>query len=174
MSGKLWIGLPLHNHKETDSQTPQNLLGALLRQLLLGKSIPDAVRTTCEHHRAKETKPTVDDLCTMLNSTIVQYCKVHFVIDALDEYPEDSRNLLLQALTRLGPTSNLMITSRPNISVKSFFPDLQTLDIFATEEDISHYITQQIASSSLSKRIEGRPELHEEIQAKISSNAKGM
>jgi hypothetical protein len=162
------------NHKETDSQTPENLLGGLLRQLLWKKPIPVAVHTSYEQHRTKKTKPTLNDLCSMLNSAIAQYSKVYFVVDALDEYPEDHCNSLIQSLIKLGPTSSVMITSRPNISVKSFFPDLQTLDILATDEDITHFITQQIASSVLSKSIEGRPELYDEIQATVSSNAKGM
>jgi hypothetical protein len=162
------------NHKETDSQTPQNLLGGLLRQLLLKRSIPTPVHTTYEHHCDKRTKPTLEDLGIMLNSVISQYSKVYVVVDAMDEYPEESCKVLLQSLSKFGLTTNLMITSRPNISAESFFSGSSTLEIQATTDDIAHYVNQQISSSSLSKHIKGRPELHAKIKSTISSNAGGM
>ncbi|KAJ7432121.1 ankyrin repeat-containing domain protein [Mycena galericulata] len=171
---KINVACVYMDHKETDIQTPQNLLGGFLRQLISKDSIPDKVQAFYKHHHDKKTKPTLEDLCIMLNSAIGQYSRVYFVVDALDEYPEESRSVLLRSLDRLWPPGNLMLTSRPNISIQPIFSNFQTLEIRASTDDITCYVNQQIASSSLSLRIKGRPDLYDEIHSKINSHAEGM
>jgi hypothetical protein len=162
------------NHRETNLQTPQNILGGLLRQFLLKKPLPDDIHVVYEHHLQRKTKPTLDELLVMFHSAVGQYSRAYCIVDAVDEYPEDLRYILLPYLNKLRLRVNVLITSRPNISIKPFFPSFQDLEISATEQDISHFVTQQILSSSLSRRIEGRPELHAQIQEKLSRSAEGM
>ncbi|KAJ7444171.1 ankyrin repeat domain-containing protein [Mycena latifolia] len=163
------------NHKETESQTITNLLGALAAQLMLGKHIPPLVHSLYEHHLARRTRPNIDEFHKALDLAVALYPKVYFIVDALDEYPENYRHRFLKYLGTLGPKVNIMMTSRPHINLDSQLPNLKTIEIRATEDDIHKYVDAQIQNSArLSKHIHTRPELCNEIQAKIGDNAKGM
>lgn len=166
------------NHKETETQTPANLLAALWKQLVVGKSIPPPVLQLYTHHRNRATRPSLDEVFKVLQSALTQYSKVYIIVDALDEYPEDRRNILLKYLSpaMLGmATVNIMLTSRPHVTLEPFFPNFQILEIRATAEDIGRYVDLQILQSSrLSKHLRTRPELRDEIRAKIVENVEGM
>ncbi|KAJ7444186.1 ankyrin repeat domain-containing protein [Mycena latifolia] len=153
------------NHKETETQTISNLLGALATQLLLGKDIPPAVHSLYEQHLARRTKPNVDEFHKSLALAVALYPKVYFVIDALDEYPENYRHLFLNYLVALIPPVNVMMTSRPHINLDSQFSTLKTIEVYATGDDIYRYLDTQIQNSvRLSKHVRTRPELKDEIQ----------
>ncbi|KAJ7029871.1 ankyrin repeat-containing domain protein [Mycena alexandri] len=166
------------NHKETETQTPSHLLGALWRQLVVGKPISPVVLELYDHSRERATRPSLDDVSTALNSALEQYSKTYLVVDALDEYPEDRRNILLQCLSTAirGPTSvKLMLTSRPHLTLDTFFQKFETLEIRATEEDIGRYVDVQISKwPRLSRHVHSRPELQDEIRRKMIRNVDGM
>ncbi|KAJ6520685.1 ankyrin repeat domain-containing protein, partial [Mycena vulgaris] len=163
------------NHKETETQTLANLLGALWKQLMLEKSIPLAVDTLYDYHYRRKTRPHLDEFRKALNFAVAQHSKVYFVVDALDEYPEDVRHSFLKYLVTLGPKVNIMMTSRPHIGLATVFTDLNILEIQATEDDLCRYLTMQIESlPRLSRNIKSQPELQDEIQFKILGNSKGM
>jgi hypothetical protein len=112
---------------------------------------------------------------TLLSSTVADYSKVYIVIDALDEYLETRRHKLLKYLAALGSNINLLLTSRPHITPEMFFLSTPTLEIRATEEDIRQYLESQIQHSfRLSKHVQTRPELRQEIETQIISNVDGM
>ncbi|KAJ6453611.1 hypothetical protein DFH09DRAFT_1391815 [Mycena vulgaris] len=132
------------NHKETQTQTLANLLGGLWKQLMLEKFIPLAVDALYDYHRMRQTRPHLDEFRKALNFAITQYPKVYFIVDALDEYPEDLRHPFLQYLATLGPKS------------------IQILEIRATDDDICRYLSTQIEKSPrLSRHVKSRPDLKE-------------
>ncbi|KAJ7136752.1 ankyrin repeat-containing domain protein [Mycena epipterygia] len=162
------------NHKETESQTPTNILASIWKQLVVGNPLPPSVHELYKHHRERDTRPSSDEVFKILRSAVAEHSKIFFVVDALDEYPEDERNILLEYLGMLRPAVNLMITSRPHVSL-GCFPSLETIEIRATEGDIRQYLDMHILKSKrLSKHVETRPELREEIQSNIISNVDGM
>ncbi|KAJ7476775.1 ankyrin repeat-containing domain protein [Mycena latifolia] len=163
------------NHKETETQTITNLLGGLWRQLMLGKTISSTVQNLYDYHQERQTRPQLEEVCKALDSAVALYLKVYFIIDALDEYPEKYRHRFLKYLGTLGPKVNIMMTSRPHINLDAQFPNMKTIEIHATEEDIHKYLDTQIQNSvRLSKYVQTRPELQDEIQSKILGNVKGM
>ncbi|KAJ7444177.1 ankyrin repeat domain-containing protein [Mycena latifolia] len=163
------------NHKETETQTITNLLGGLWRQLMLGKPISATVQNLYDYHHERQTRPQLEEVCKALESAVAQYTKVFIVIDALDEYPENYRHHFLKYLVNLLPQTCIMITSRPHINLDAQFPNMKTIEIHATEEDIRKYLDTQIQNSvRLSKHVRTRPELQDEIQSKILGNVKGM
>ncbi|KAJ7444220.1 ankyrin repeat domain-containing protein [Mycena latifolia] len=163
------------NYKETETQTITNLLGALAAQLMLGKHIPPLGHSLYEHHLARWTRPNIDEFRKVLDLAIALYPKVYFIIDALDEYPENCRHCFLKYLSTLGPKVNIMMTSRPHINLDAQFPNMRTIEIHATEEDIHKYLDTQIQNSvRLSKHVQTRPELQDEIQANIGEKSGGM
>ncbi|KAJ7310860.1 ankyrin repeat-containing domain protein [Mycena albidolilacea] len=131
------------NHKEADQQPPPKLLAENLYK----------------QHREKGTVPSLEEVVNVLSSSLKEFLQVFIIVDAIDEYPELQREILLQQLAVMGSNVNLMITSRPNISPKpSSLPNLKTLDIQAAQEDIKAYINAQIKlSPRLSKHIQKKP-----------------
>ncbi|KAJ7476772.1 hypothetical protein FB451DRAFT_1461160 [Mycena latifolia] len=163
------------NHKETETQTITNLLGGVWRQLMLGKPISATVQNLYDYHNERQTRPQLKEVCKALDSAVAQYPMVFLVIDALDEYPEQHRHLFFKYLGTFGPQVNIMMTSQPHINVDAQFPNLKIMELCATEDDIHKYLDTQIQNSvRLSKHVHTRPELRDEIQAKIGENSQGM
>lgn len=111
----------------------------------------------------------------MLRSTVTEFLKVYILIDAIDEYPEIQRQILRNYLAMMGPAVNVMITSRPQTPPDGSLPNLGTLKIRANEGDLRRYVNAQIQTSSrLSKHIQIRADLQEEIHSKITRAVDGM
>ncbi|KAJ7144592.1 ankyrin repeat-containing domain protein [Mycena epipterygia] len=165
------------NHKESDAHSPSSLLASLWRQFVLGKFISPAVWELHKKHREARTRPSVEEAHAVLCSIIPEYSRVFVLVDALDEYPEVQRHALLRCLFALGPTANLMLTSRPHIKFDHVTPNtrLAIQEIRATEEDIRKYLDRQILnSSSLSKHISKAADLREAIEEKIVQSSDGI
>ncbi|KAJ7444007.1 ankyrin repeat-containing domain protein [Mycena latifolia] len=147
------------NHKEREVQTPENLLSSVWKQLVVDRPLPQAAHDLYKHH-----------------SAVAQYSHLYIIVDALDEYPDGQRQILLEQLSLLqGPTTSLMMTSRPHVILDDCFSGVQCLEIQATEDDIHNYVDQQIQKiPRLRKHVQTRPELHAEIKDHITSNVQGM
>ncbi|KAJ6529213.1 hypothetical protein B0H19DRAFT_1041260 [Mycena capillaripes] len=163
------------NHKDADTQTLSNLLASLWRQLVADKPISIPTHELHQRHSEKRTRPTFDEIFAILRSTVAEWSRVYLVVDALDEYPEDERNTLLEHLTALGPIVSLMLTSRPHITPPALLPNVAALEIRAADKDIRKYIEERIKKSNrLSMHIRMRPDLRNEIEEKIISVFDGM
>jgi hypothetical protein len=163
------------NHKETEIQSPPNLLASLWRQLVFKKPIPSEIKALYAQHREKHTRPTPNQLLDQLSALVARYSKVFFIIDALDEYPEEQRYSLLKSILSIEPRVNLMFTCRPHISSPTSLTGMQIMEIRATESDIRSYVENQIKKSSrLSKHLASRPELKEEIHQQVVCGVDGM
>ncbi|KAJ7165398.1 hypothetical protein C8R46DRAFT_901150, partial [Mycena filopes] len=162
------------NHKETKVQTPANLLAGIWRQLVIGGRDISAVRTLYKGHLEKKTTPSLAEIENTVHNEIGM-SKVYIVVDAVDEYPEELRQILLPALAAMGPTCNLMMTSRPHITPSSAFQNIKFLEIHADMDDIQAYVNMEINKSPhLSKFVQKQPTLMGEIHARISGKVAGM
>jgi predicted RNA-binding protein len=163
------------NHKEADIQTPVNLLSGLWRQLVLGRDVGPLAKLLYEQHHEKHTTPSMMEVVDLLHPCFADFSKVYIIVDALDEYPEDQRWILLQHLAAMGSNVNVMITSRPNITPGTFHPNLDAIEIRANEDDLRKYIDTQIQRSPrLLMHLRTQSELRQEIHTKISKTAEGM
>ncbi|KAK7038307.1 hypothetical protein R3P38DRAFT_2905549, partial [Favolaschia claudopus] len=164
------------NHKESDSQLPDSLLAAIWRQLVFQQPYPSFIRKLYDGHRERQTMPSLDETCAVLRLTISELSRIFIVVDALDEYPEDLREVLIECLAALGPTVNLMMFSRLHIDLDSIITrDLEILEVSANEDDIRRYIDGQISKSPrLGKNIKKSPSLRGEIERTIVSRSDGM
>jgi hypothetical protein len=159
------------NHKEAEDQTPAKFLSGLWRQLILGRHVGTHAKTLYERHKEKHTTPTLEEVVHVLRSSLLGLSKVYIIVDAVDEYPEIPRRVLLHRLAAVGSNINLMLTSRPHIRLEPIFPNLETLDICAMPEDIQQYVDAQInMSPRLSKHVQSQPNLRKAIHSKISSH----
>ncbi|KAJ7173218.1 ankyrin repeat-containing domain protein [Mycena filopes] len=162
------------NHKETKVQTPANLLASIWRQLVLGGRDISEVKTLYQKHSEKQTTPSLAEIVHIVHIEIGS-SKVYIVLDAVDEYPEDLRQILLPALAAMGPTCSLMITSRPHITPSPAFQNIKFLEIHANMDDIQAYVNMEIKNSPhLSKYVQKTPALMEEIHTRISDRVDGM
>ncbi|KAJ7445350.1 hypothetical protein B0H11DRAFT_431348 [Mycena galericulata] len=163
------------NHKEIDSQTPSRLLAGLWRQLVLDRDIGSIAEKLYKQHQEKGTAPSLEEVVNVLRSSLKEFSKVFIVIDAIDEYPEDQRFILLKHLAEqmgLSLSVNLLVTSRPHVPAGPTLPNVETLEIGAMPEDIQKFVNAQIdLSSHLSKHIRKQPKLREDIHSKISSKS---
>ncbi|KAJ7453166.1 hypothetical protein FB451DRAFT_1565719 [Mycena latifolia] len=176
-SRSIGIAVMYLSHQETEVQSLSNLLAGLWRQLVVGKPIAPYLSQLYQKHHEQRTRPSIGEVDTLLWSIISEFSKVFIVVDAVDEYPEQHRHILLRHLSSLteGSTVKLMLTSRPHLNIKQVIGNLETLEIFATEDDIRRHVDAEILKSShLSKHIENRPDLREEIHEVIVRRSDGM
>jgi hypothetical protein len=156
-------------------QTPQNLISGLWKQLVDGKPLGQLAHSIHSEHFEKGTRPLMDQLQELLHNAIAQWFKVYIIVDALDEYPEDKRQILLKELGSLGATVNVMVTSRPHIELAGVSAHFETMDIHTDLIDIHRYIDARLQNSNqLSNHLKSRPELRDEIHSKIISAGDGM
>ncbi|KAJ7351586.1 hypothetical protein DFH08DRAFT_993239 [Mycena albidolilacea] len=163
------------NHKEVDNQTPSKLLAAVWRQLLLNRDINSDAKDLYQQHHEKGTPPSLQEVASILSSSLKGFSQIFIIVDAMDEYPKLQRRILLQHLAKIGSNANIMITSRPHISLDpSFFPNARTLVIQAMPEDIQKYINAQIDLSDLCEDGQSQSNLQGEIHKKIIDAVGGM
>ncbi|KAJ7027220.1 hypothetical protein C8F04DRAFT_1294713 [Mycena alexandri] len=155
------------NYKEIHLHSLPSLLAGLWRQLIVDKPIPSDLNELYTKHYERRTRPFLDEDRAILCSIIPEYSGVFVLVDALDEYPEDERDDLLLYLSQLTPSINLMLTSRPHITIRHLVPDFQ-LHISAAEDDIRRYVHAQMKRPRLAKHVEKDPALQEAIQVKIT------
>ncbi|KAJ7024703.1 ankyrin repeat domain-containing protein [Mycena alexandri] len=174
-NGNLGVACIYLNHKEAEDHTPTRLLSSLWRQLVLGKDFGPLPKMLYQQHQEKQTPLSLDEAFEVLCSAITEFLKVYIVVDAVDEYPETQRQILFEYLAEMGPTVNLMMTSRPHITPDSALPNPTTLEIRANEDDVGRYVDAQIRRSPrLSKHVQSRINLREEIHSAITSTVDGM
>ncbi|KAJ7310729.1 hypothetical protein DFH08DRAFT_1046584 [Mycena albidolilacea] len=163
------------NHKEADQQSPLKLLAGIWRQLVLDRDIGSIAENLYKQHREKGTAPSLQEVADILSSSLKKFSQVFIVIDAIDEYPEDQRFILLKHLAEqmgLCLSVNLMVTSRPHIPADPTLPNVETLEIGAMPEDIQKFVNAQIdLSPRLYKHVQRQPKLREDIHSKISSKS---
>ncbi|KAF7354290.1 ANK-REP-REGION domain-containing protein [Mycena venus] len=172
---KIGVACVYLNHKEAEAQPPAKLLAGIWRQLVLGRDITSHVKQLYHRHLEKGTNPSFNEIEDILCCAVGEFSRVYIVVDAVDEYPDDKRQVLLKCLAMMDPPVHLMITSRPHITPNFCFPSIRTLEIRARKEDIQIYVDAHIQlSTRLSKHLYGRPDLRQEIHRKIGGTVDGM
>src|SRR5436305_1061587 len=69
------------NYQPQQEQRPADLLSSLLKQLVQEQpAMPTDVKNLYEHHRAKGTRPSFDEIVRLLHSTIQLYSRVFIII----------------------------------------------------------------------------------------------
>ncbi|KAJ6568715.1 hypothetical protein B0H19DRAFT_1133834 [Mycena capillaripes] len=136
---------------------------------------PLAFMGRTKKHYAQGTGLALEETYSMLNSAVQKFSGVFVVIDALDEYPEEQRDALLRHVWNLGPAVRLLLTSRQHVSCDQVIPDIATVEIRATEEDIRKYVEGRIERSlRLSRHIKKSPTLRDSIEENIVKCSDGM
>ncbi|CAO1602024.1 hypothetical protein XANCAGTX0491_005660 [Xanthoria calcicola] len=167
---------------DSSSLSVCNMLRSLIKQLCVSETlIPPTVQEMCSRYRASGHQPTSKVLLATLHSAIDSIRKNTFLIlDALDEYPENGRQELLNAIKTLRDSEHndihILVTSRAEYDIE------HTLDTEATQKfsirgpsvdsDISRHVRASLADDARLCRLS--PSIKETIETQLVSSARGM
>ena len=127
--------------QERASQTTTNLLGSIVAQLITRHNdLIEAAITL--RHQEKTPKASFDTIKLLLNKCIDKYKKIYLVVDALDEYSEDSLGWdeVISELEAIGDSLNLMVTSRPIAAIEKQFFSTPRIKVETQDADARAYI----------------------------------
>jgi Cdc6-like AAA superfamily ATPase len=81
--GIVYLYFNFRRHRE---QMLEDLLGSLLKQLIQNNSsLPEGAKSLYIQHKARRTRPLVDEILQALYAIMSTYTKVFMIFDALDE-----------------------------------------------------------------------------------------
>ncbi len=167
------------NYQPQQEQRPADLLLSLLKQLAQQQpAMLIDVKNLYEHHRAKGTRPSFDEIIKVLHSTIRLYSKVFIIIDALDEYHASNNeglNRLLSGVFGLQDQVqlNLFATSRFVLEITSLFDGCILKEIRAQDDDILCYVNGRI-HELLRSQISKHPQVQDTVRRDIVNAVDGM
>ncbi|KAK4985760.1 hypothetical protein LTR66_008066 [Elasticomyces elasticus] len=174
-TGDIGIAYVYCKYKEVE-QNAASLIASLLQQLVKQQpSVPDDVRSVCEDHMDRNTRPRLAELSRLLQQTANEFSKVFVVVDALDESPEETRRELIVEILKLRQDLHFIATSRHNVDTEHLFRDASLLEIRADDADVESYVHGQInRGGRLGKFVQADPSLRGKIVEGIVSKAQGM
>ncbi|KAJ2990388.1 hypothetical protein NUW58_g2975 [Xylaria curta] len=128
-----------------EPMTEVDMLSTITRQLAEQcHPLPNEVTMFREKYLEKRTNPSNADRVSIINSMVRLFHRTFVFIDALDESPEENRELFLCLAKELSPFVRFFITSRPHLELVSTFPTLSRIDIMAKESDVRKYLKYRI------------------------------
>ncbi|KAI9661738.1 MAG: hypothetical protein M1821_008977 [Bathelium mastoideum] len=161
------------SYKAQVVQNISNLLAAMLKQLVMGRS--DLADPVVDMYTQK-VRPSLDDLMQALKIICSGYSTTYMVVDALDECPDADgvRSCLIDKMRELQASSNvrLLATSRLIPEVVEYFQSDPQLEVRASEEDIMCFVTGQIPR--LPNYIRCNDGLKEAVKTKVVEAVDGM
>lgn len=174
---KVGVAYIYNNYNRQEEQTVTKLVASILKQLAQGHQLyRESVTALHKQHAERGTRPSLEEICTSLNSVLNKYSKAYIIIDALDEYTDSdsTRSKLITTLRSVQASTNtsLMVTSRPDLGTETLFQGIPRLEIHANEADIRQYVAGQV--HRLPKVVRNNPELQQEIQDEIAQAVDGM
>jgi len=132
-------------------QSARNMLGAILKQLVIRGGIPEQIREAFQ--KAKNEfggrSPPLPDMVDILKRTITSLPRVFICIDALDECPQQHRRDLLGSLREIvavSPNIRVFLTARPNIDheIVRYFIQVVRIPLSPTHADIKSYLKMRL------------------------------
>jgi hypothetical protein len=144
----------------------------------------DSLFSSCESGRRQ---PSCESLCKTLLQMIEQIKEVWIVLDALDECytrkgppTEGLLSWLRDLLSSQQRNVHLLVTSRSEQDIKSELSDLAgngdivPLQGDSVTNDIRAYVHMRVRNTEGLKRWKSRPEIQQDIEAKLMEKANGM
>ncbi|KFX95786.1 hypothetical protein V490_03675 [Pseudogymnoascus sp. VKM F-3557] len=165
------------DYKTQSGQNITSLLSAILKQLVQAKpSAAKAATILYQRHSSQGTRPSLDEIFAALKTSMMSFCTVYIIVDALDECSDrdGTRSQFLAKLRDLQDEFDLhlMVTSRANPDIVSQFTSSTTLEIRASPADVKQFVRGQIYR--LPKCVQRDNKLQGEIEDKIVEAVDGM
>ena len=158
----------------TDPHSTSDILSSFAKQLVeRHPRVLSSVESVYKNHLADGTRPIEQEWLELLQTIVPLFNRVYIVIDALDEFPDNGRDNLINALTSL--QASLLITSRPS-NVFHLLGDVEFIEIGEkNEQDIELFIQQRFKqSANLMSLLRKKEEIKSEICAKVKEKSKSM
>jgi Cdc6-like AAA superfamily ATPase len=165
------------NYKAQEEQDASRMLAAILKQLVQARpSLVEPVERLHKQHADRGTRPSPDEVFSVLRDVLAHYSTVHIVVDALDEC-QDSDGTRRQFLAKLrdlqaGGDVRLMATSRYIPEIVDAFNEAPKLEVQASKADVKRFVAGQLYR--LPRCIQRDPALQEMVQEKIVEAVDGM
>ncbi|KAF4997410.1 hypothetical protein FDECE_12088 [Fusarium decemcellulare] len=172
--GVAYIYCDFRRHND---QKGSDLIASLLKQLCQGRgTLPEGVKMLFSKHQAPRTHPSLSELRRALQEVAAEYSRVLLVVDALDEC-ETADGCLIHFLEHIfnlqaETNTNLFATSRFIPEIMQKFEQARSLEIRATQHDVRRYLDDRM--KRLPTFVQNRPELQEEVKARILEIVQGM
>ena len=140
-----WLYCDFLAHKE---QSATAMLGAILRQLVNIRGIPEDIRQRFRK-RFSDRGLRLPDMVGMWKTTLALLPRTYISIDAIDECTPKSRQELLGSLrdiVRESPSTRVLFTGRSHVAdeVKKYFAEAVVLPVSPTEDDIRIYLDARL------------------------------
>ena len=140
-----WLYCDFLAHQE---QSASAMLGAILKQPVSRREIPENVRQTFRK-RFSDRGLRLPDIVGILKTTISLLPLVYICIDALDESTPKSRQKLLGSLrdiVRESPSMRMLFTGRPHVEeeVKKYFTEVTTVLVSPRKSEIRVYLDARL------------------------------
>lgn len=182
--------------QDSKAQTPTNLMGSLLKQLVEGKdSMPQHVLDCYAEHKNGKAPLSVDECVWLARRLAPQFRRVIFLIDALDELAycpkesDSSRMLIMEgALNNLLETNEQSINRFQVFTTSRFHQQLATeyfasIKVSVPKEDLLDYFRYELKSNAsispwinpeLAKKVINDPSLFNSITERCMAQAGDM
>lgn len=146
-----------------------------MKQLLsLRNTVPADIKALYEKYQGRHQNGTPAEIARLLRAELMRYRKVFIIVDALDEYSENSNDcdLLLAEVEELRKYSNMMLTSRFVAPWVDAFGGVSRVTIAAKDRDVRRYLESQIPT--LPRFVKADVDLQELIVRTITGAVEGM
>ena len=172
---KIGLGYIYCDYRDQKEQTTENILGAVLKQLLgLLPEIPESVLKLYGEWVSQGKPLSLTNAVDLLGIACAQFSRVYVCLDALDEL-ENLRGLLEQL--RDSPYSmQTFITGRYHVkgTVQEYLTEGQSISITAHESDIQRFIEHEIGGPNDAEPDAMDERLRKDILEKVVDSAKGV
>ncbi len=163
------------NFQERVSQTPTNVLGSIVRQLVSRRQ--DLLEAAISLRNQKlSPEATFDDIKLLLTKCKDTYNKTYLVIDALDMYSEDSLGWtgVISELQGFGDRFKILCTSRPIAAIENYFSSASRVKVEAQESDVRAYVQSLLNQPEFQKHLKNEEQLRVHIEDTLIKKADGM
>ncbi|GAB1195130.1 hypothetical protein APSETT444_004384 [Aspergillus pseudonomiae] len=163
------------DYRDQRAQSVENILGAIVKQLLAHLSeTPQGILEIYETRVKQENPLSLPDAERFLDIACEQFSRVYICLDALDEL-RDQRSLLISLQAR-SSSVQLYITGRPHVQVQveRHLKEKREILIEAHDDDIRRFIDLEIGGPNDIEPDAMDEKLRMDIQNKVIESAKGL
>ena len=176
--GKENVAYMYCDYRDQTNQTVVNILGSLLRQILITTShVPEEIARMLESIKRESKRLEIGNISQILKVLLPQLNSSFICLDALDELLPRTRFALLSALSTQFGTVRIFLTGRPHIQPEvdgALKSPLYAMHITADNGDIRGYLIHEIEEDMNINPDDMTEQLKEEILEAITSKAGGM
>jgi len=137
--------------RDQQEQTTTNIVGAILKQLLVRKEVLEHVRQVFQKAKGEVGGRglRLPDMVQMLKRAVSVLPQVFICIDALDECPPKHLLELLGSMKEVlveSPRTRIFLTGRPQVEaeIARYFPTGLTFPVIPKTHDIKRYLENKL------------------------------